>query len=316
MKIKSYTPFILGSIGVVLLGVFFLYKFDYDLKTACVIEPSKRFEIRAPDPGDFGGSFVDQLCVAEGQRVKQGDVIAVLTNLKLEGSIAEQRTQIATVEKQIVEARGRGDQNAVNQAVMEKKKAEEVLARYEAIRDELAIQAPFAGTVLIPEGSKANEQADRRGILALKKGSFVMPGETICSVSNTDEVMVYAVVHHSDIAQVQPPREGQPGARVSLRMYSYPDRTFTGAVFKKPQAYQEFIRNPVLLHPFGGEVVVKGSGEPVGHFFVVNISIDNPEGALIPGMTGWAKIHAGKRTLSQRLWLFLRQKTRILFRHG
>lgn len=312
MKLSAHSLYVLLPLAAVGLIFSLFFKFDYNIKTPSVIEPSKRVELRATYPG----GFVDKLCVEEGQRVKQGAVVAVLTNISLERAIAEQHTQIATLEKQLVEASGRRKQNEVNQVKAQQEEAQKVAAKLEATRDDLTLRAPFSGTVLIPEESKLDEKNQRRDVLKFKKGSYARPGETICSVSNTDEVTVYTVVHDSDIAQVEPPGENQPGAKVTLRMYAYPDRTFTGAVYKKPQAYNEFIKNPALLHPFGGEVVVKQSGEPVGHFFVVNISIANPEGLLIPGMTGWARIHAGKKTLADRSYGFVRKKIRLLFRAG
>ena len=328
MRIKKHRLYVLGSIGGVLLGLFLFFKMDYEIKTYCVIEPSSRVAIRAPDLGAFGGSFVDELRVVEGERVKQGAPIAVLTNLRLEGALVEQQVQIAVKEKELIEARGRQDQNKVAEIEGIIKSYKEEASKIAAMLDGLTLRAPFTGTVMIPEQAQLaqdkQEGQDRKEVvlakkdtIGLKKGAYVnAKDDPICSICDTDKVVVRAVVLDYDIANVAPPDASRPGARVTLRLHSNPDRRFEGAVLKKPVAYREFVKDmdPALLAVFGGVVAVNHWGEPMDHYFVVVISIDNAEGVLRPGMTGWAKIHAGRKTLGQRSWAVLRQKARDMFR--
>jgi hypothetical protein len=284
---------------------------DYLIKTPCILEPSRREDIRAKDPG----GFLDKLNVAEGQRVKKGEVIAVLTNIDLEREVAEIGTQIAMLQKQLIEAMGRGDQNEVSQIKLTIEQYHKEAAHKRAQLDGLTLSAPFNGTVMIPEESKTQEQTDK-DILTRKKGTRVMSGDKlpICKIGDTDKVIVHAVVLDYNIGDVAPPDESTPGARVTLRTYAYPNRAFEGTVLKKTQSYQEYIKNLALLSPFGGEVALKQSGEPMDHYFVVDVSIDNSDGLLKPGMTGYAKIHAGRKTLGQRFLGFLKQKIRVMFR--
>lgn len=300
MQIKKERLYVLGGIAAVLLGLFLFLKLDYRLKNACVIEPSKRVELRASFPG-----FVDELNVQEGQRVEKDQVIAVLKNLDIERTIAEKRAQIAVLDRQIVEARGKGDQSEVNKLLVTKEQAEKEAAELNAVLNELTIRAPFSGTILLPQGTAA-QPVD----LQLNKGRYVQKGDTICAIGNIDEVIVRAVVHDADIHDVQ------INAPVQLRLYAYPNRIFEGVVKTKSPATHEFIESLPLLHPFGGEVVVHQTGEPIEKYFEVDITINNHEGLLKPGMTGWAKIYAGRKTLGQRFFAFLKQKARIIFRIG
>jgi putative peptide zinc metalloprotease protein len=300
MKIKRHRLYVLGAIGVIILGFFFLYRLDYKLKNACVIEPSARVEIRAPWDG-----FIEQFDVVEGQRVEKGGVIAVLKNRDIERNIADCLANIEVKKRQIDKANGEQDLTAAQQYKIEKVELEKELEEFQAIHKDLTIRAPFACTILIPAGTGS------RGIsLRLNKGRFVKKGETICGIGDIEEVMVRAVVNDADI------RDVQTSAPVALRMYAYPHRTFEGAVTKKSPATHEFIDSLPLLHPFGGEVVVKSTGEPIEKFFEVDISISNQEGLLKPGMTGWAKIYAGRKTLGERLWAFIKQKAQVMFRIG
>ncbi len=300
MKIKKERLYIAGGILAVLLGFFALYKMDYKLKNACVIEPSKRSEIRA----SFSG-FLDDLRIAEGQLVEKDTVLCVLKNLDLERTIAQRQAEIVVKEREILEAKGRNDEPEVNKLLVTKKQKEEEVAKLSGIFADLTVKAPFSGAVLLPEGHTSKPVE-----LQLLKGAFLQKGDPICAIGNIDEVVVRAVVHDANISDVQ------VGAPVSLRMYSHPDRTFEGVVRKKSPATHESINSLPLLHPFGGEVVVKQTGEPIEKYFEVDITINNHDRLLKPGMTGWAKIYAGRKSFGQRIWAFIKQKAQVMFKLG
>jgi hypothetical protein len=100
-------------------------------------------------------------------------------------------------------------------------------------------------------------------------------GEVLVEVADTDPVRVELEVHERDIADVQ------TDFPVSLKVRSLPFDRFSGRVSQIAATADTIDGNP---------------------HFRIRTEIANPEGALKPGMTGYAKIACGKRSLASLIF--------------
>ncbi|MFN0121599.1 MAG: efflux RND transporter periplasmic adaptor subunit [Blastocatellia bacterium] len=115
-------------------------------------------------------------------------------------------------------------------------------------------------------------------------GRFFQKGEEICRVADTRQLLLRVQVPEREIGDV---RLRQP---VRLKVRSFPDRTFFGAVSK-----------------IGGESELDENRQAT---YRVELTIENNEGVLRPGMTAFARIEFNHQMIGQTLWHKLKQALR------
>lgn len=120
-------------------------------------------------------------------------------------------------------------------------------------------------------------------------GQYFQKGAEICRIADTRQLLVRIQVPEREIGDVR------AGAGVRLKTLAFPDRTFNGAVTK-----------------IGGESETDPQGQTT---YRVELTIENSEGLLRPGMTAFARIdfdrqmvwrillHKVKQTLRPELWM-------------
>ncbi len=120
-------------------------------------------------------------------------------------------------------------------------------------------------------------------------GQFFQKGAEICRVADTRQLLVRIQVPEREIGDV---RVGHP---VRLKARAFPDQTFNGSVTK-----------------IGGESESDQSGQTI---YRVELTVENGEGMLRPGMTAFARIdfdrqmigrillHKVKQALRPELWM-------------
>lgn len=121
-------------------------------------------------------------------------------------------------------------------------------------------------------------------------GRFFQKGEEICRVADTRQLLLRIQVPEREIGDVH---VGHP---VRMKVRSFPDRLFSGVVSK-----------------IGGESELDENRQAT---YRVELTIENNDGALRPGMTAFARIefsrqmigqivlHKLKQALRPELWLF------------
>jgi multidrug resistance efflux pump len=136
----------------------------------------------------------------------------------------------------------------------------------------LTVTAPHAGVIATP---RLREQV----------GRYVNPGDLIAQVHAVEIVRAEIGVSERDLGVVQ------TGERAVLRLRAYPDRSFEGTVTRVAPAADS------------GDVAA-------GRVVRVRVDIPNAGGTLKPGLTGYARIYAGRRpaldVLTRRFRHFLR----------
>jgi putative peptide zinc metalloprotease protein len=103
-----------------------------------------------------------------------------------------------------------------------------------------------------------------------KLGLYLKKGDLFATVENDSSLRVEFDIPESDVG------EFQAGASVRIKIWTYPDRIFTGTVSEIAPAVDS-------AHENGGEVLK------------VTTFIDNKDGLLKSGMTGFGKIDGGTK---------------------
>ncbi len=115
-------------------------------------------------------------------------------------------------------------------------------------------------------------------------GKYLAKGAEVCRVANTSQMRVRIQVPEREIGDVK------EGAEVRLKTRALPDRIFTGRVDK-----------------IGGEAEPDENKQMT---YRVELLVDNQDGALKPGMTAFARISFGRKTVGWILWHKFKQALR------
>ncbi|HUM02219.1 MAG TPA: efflux RND transporter periplasmic adaptor subunit [Thermoanaerobaculia bacterium] len=193
----------------------------------------------------------------EGDLVRAGDVVATLRDDVYRAAAAEARAAEQIAEADVARHRAEGNAGASGQAAARR---DEMRARAAWAEERLAgtqLRAPEAGIVLTPR-------------LDERVGQLLAAGAELAVLAETSALLVEVAIPEDDAARLA---AGQP---VSVKMNSYPTRTFRGSVSRV------------------GAVVHAEAGE---RFVIAETRVENPESLLKPGMLGKAKVSTGRRPL-------------------
>jgi len=275
----------LMTLGAIVCGIFAAACFvPVQLKITRVgaVQLAEPEEVRPEVPG-----FIAEVLVQEGDRVATGQPIVRLTNRDLEQtrSAAEQRWRAA--EAQLQRAIGL-DHPA------EQKQLESLVAQYRAKLAEserdvaaLTLRAHQGGSVLTTDKTVLTRQA------AGLPGRLLRQGELFCDIVRLDPMRIKIALNERQVRYVE---QGNP---VKLQADAYPGRTFTGQIATKPLMFVGQDMPPAFSARRAGDVPTgydhQGREVPLERVFTAEIEVQNPDGILRPGMTGRARIEAGRR---------------------
>jgi len=193
----------------------------------------------------------------EGDQVIAGQALARLDDREYRLRREEARTQLVAAERLIAQAEAAGDPR---RAAVERERLERLQAELTAADVALAetvLRAPEAGVILTPR-------------LRERRGERLEAGAALCTLAALDALEAEIGVPESEAAYV---REGMPA---EVRLYRDPAKTLHGEVHRLHPAAEER----------DGEIVV-----------VARVPLTNPDGVLLPGMGGRARIVAGRGPL-------------------
>jgi cobalt-zinc-cadmium efflux system membrane fusion protein len=210
---------------------------------------------------------VATLRAAPGQRVRAGEVLAVLESPEV-GHLRAEENQAAALlaiarenhgRERRLEEQGISSRKEVLEAEAELRRAQAALRsareRLQALGaaggsgSRFSVTAPFSGTVVAREASP---------------GEMAAPEDTLFVVADLSRVWIELDVFERDLARVR------AGQRVDVATAAYPGRLFPGRI----------------VHV--GEVL-----DPGKRTVRARVEVPNPEGALKPGMFATARIQAG-----------------------
>ena len=207
------------------------------------------------------GERIMALHADKGDRVREGELLAVVDHTLLshgvaqaEAGVAAARSNLANFEIEYRRAERLVAQEAISRQQYDARKtqyenAQSALQQAEAILEQARrqyrnafIRAPFSGVI-----------SNR----FVELGDMVAPGAPVFGLVQMDAMRVMAQVSEHEFARIL------AGQEARLKIASLPDRIFLGRVTKKM---------PIL--------------DPVSRLATVEVSFPNPEGFLVAGMFG------------------------------
>ncbi len=250
-----------------------------------VLKPAKPQEVYAEVPGRLV-----ELKVRDAEWVKQGDVIATLSNPeKMRERTSLQEQQRSSWYK----AQWFGHNDSRESRAMQRQ------------NEQMALD-------LEPMINKVSEQIGKLTLFAERDGQvmgvphketlgqWVKPGKPFCEVGDPKKLEAHLILDQGDIELIRVNRKAW------IKIYGDSEVTWKSQVGEIAERNREEIP-PELSNLAGGEVATKqdpktGQAKPLNAVFEVIIPIDNPDLVLQPSQRGFAKIDAGTHTLGWWLW--------------
>ena len=242
---------------------------EVSVSSAGVVEPLATVEVKSKASGE-----VLELLVETGDLVEAGTLMVRidprtvrnrLDQANAELKAAQSRRGIATTQKQRVEllrAKGTLTQADLEQVVLDLANAEaQVVTSRVSVEnariavDDTDIRAPISGTVIFKPVEKGQ-------VISSPTQDFA-GGTLLMQMADLSEVQIRSLVDETDIGKIR------PGMSAIVSVASYPNQPFPGEVLKvEPQAVVE--QNVTM--------------------FAVLVSIQNPDGLLLPGMNAEVEV--------------------------
>ena len=286
-QLRQFTRPALITASLIALTVLLLnVPFNDTMSRACVVEPLRPLDVRAPHAG-----FVAWVHVQHDQRVEPGRVLVSLDSPELTLELARADAARRESDVRLARARAAGNQATVNEVTAEAAQAGELYSAAERNVHELAVIAPQEAVVLTecPEDLK---------------GRYVNKGDLLLRLSRPGEVKVALELSQHEAERVA------FGSLASLRVRSLPAQTFQGRVTHKARAAST--NTPaVLTTQHGGEVAVRRTDrgwKTAQTVYRAEMEVADASTLLRPGMSGRSRIPLGRTTLCSWLWHTVRDQ--------
>lgn len=300
-----------------------LFPYPYDASGSFVVLPNARADVRALTPGD-----VREVYVREGDRVKAGQVVARVADDVERAAIASSEASLAklTAELSIAREGGKSEEiaEAEQQVAVAAKKLEfsrreaerlkvafgkkaisdqeyqnaRALAEvdeqklFEARKHLISVSAPARNEKISSiEAEMQREQAQLdlhkkllddtqikapiagrvvSGTLRYAVGDYLERGRQIATIEDAAQLLVQVRIPENDVGDIA------VGDRAAARAWAFPDRSYPGTV---------------------REIAPSAEKGEYGNVVRVILAIDQPDGRLLPEMTGYAKVSAAQLPL-------------------
>jgi RND family efflux transporter MFP subunit len=196
---------------------------------------------------------VSKVLVREGDRVKRGDVIAELADWepRMALAAAEAKYQAALLQMNRALAANDGTEAGVQRVQADYWQSE--VTRDQERLDQTQLRSPIDGVLATPH-------------VETMVGRRLQFGDTFAEVVDTSRTIVDVAIDDADAGLLR------TGARVAIKLNSFPTRTFRGEV-----------------------TIVSPKATLVGdsRVFYARVAVPNPDGAIRTGMEGQGKVRAG-----------------------
>ena len=259
------------------------------------VTPDELHRVVIPDTQ----GFLQEILVRDGQRVKAGDVLAVLSNPKLEIKLrlneADQALRYQQQNALIAQLSEIGNPKEDSSADWQQCEHElKSLIREQRTlkeqRDRLILRAPAAGVVM--------------GLLAPEeKGKWLEKETELCRIGNDEALRAVVLLDPADHAEVR------PSSQAWIRIHGSLDKQCTGMVTGISQVEAKNVP-AALSSKVAGDIPtqhdpVTNTDKPLGQHYLVTVQLRTIEGVIHPGVLGRVKIEVEPRSLSWRLRRYL-----------
>lgn len=226
------------------------------------LDPDRTAHVTSLVPGQL-----TRVQAALGDRVKEGEVLASLRSVEL----GETRSDLSRAQAEVEVARAHLERQETLREEGIGSEREYMNAKAELARAEAALSSARRRLGVYGRGGSGSGTVLRSpldGEVITRDatvGEVVGPEEVLFTVADLDPVWVVGQAYQRDAGRME------RGARATLRLPAYPDRTWEGEVSYVAPAMDEHTRT-----------------------LPVRVVLDNPEGKLRPGLFGEMRVHAGR----------------------
>jgi biotin carboxyl carrier protein len=205
---------------------------------------------------------LEKSLVAPGDLVSRDQVMARLDGREIRWELAGLTADYNRAGKQRDAAMAAHNVPNAQQAKLEMERLELKIRLLEHRAENLEIKSPLNGIVVSGDLEKA-------------EGAPLSIGQTLFEIAPLDQMIVEIAVPEEDVAYVK------AGDEVVVRLDAYPERRWTGTVSK--------------IHP-------RAEIREDRNVFVAELTFENPDRLLRPGMNGHAKVTGPRRPLAWNLF--------------
>jgi putative peptide zinc metalloprotease protein len=286
-KVKKVRAASFAAVAIVVVVGILSIPTPLRVQGSLVLTAAKPARIYADVPGRL-----EKVEKRDGERVKKGDVIAVLSNpdkLREREDLQEKHDEAFVKAAFFGVGAGASVDSYAQQKHFEEQaeKLEPVITKVHEQIANLTLVAPRDGIVM---GTPHRE----------KLGQWIKPGKPFCEVADPHLLEAHLIIDQGDIDIVKADR------RAWVKVYGDSEVTFVSKVGEVAKRNREEIP-PELSNVAGGEIATKqdpktGEAKPITAVYEVTIPLANPDLKLQPGLRGFAKIDGGTHTLAWWLW--------------
>lgn len=280
----------------------------WHIESACLLEPENVKHVYITIPG-----HLEELHATPGQRVKAGDLLAVLHNPELDDQLdqlkVEEDTLIQSVRTYAEIKNFQELHLAEEKLVSVRKKIQEL----EEQRKQLRLVAPIDGIVVAPPRTERPKRDVTRQDLASWYGTPLDPRNkdslldqrthvlSIAPTENLQAVLVIDQGHRDDV---------QVGDPVELKFDHLPNRTYSATVETISDRNLEFAP-PALSNKASGELPTvtdsQGRERLTSSAYQATVLIREDPELMRSGLKGWAQFEIDRRTAGEHIWRYIRK---------
>ncbi|MDR3634808.1 MAG: HlyD family efflux transporter periplasmic adaptor subunit [Isosphaeraceae bacterium] len=284
-KVKKARAASFVAVAVAIVAGILLIPTPFRVQGTLVLTAAKPAEIYAEVPGRLV-----EINVKDGEWVKEGDLIATLSNPE---KLRERATNQEQSQVSFAKAAWFGQLPDLGSRA-QAKQHEELVAKLEPVITKLNEQI-----------GKLNLYAPRDGqVMGMphreKIGMYVKPGKPFCEVGDPHKLEAHLILDQGDIDLIAVNR------RAWVKIYGDSEITWKSYVGEVARRNREEVP-PELSNAAGGDIATKqdektGAAKPITAVYEVIIPIDNSDLKLQPGLRGFAKIDGGTYTFGWWVW--------------
>jgi putative peptide zinc metalloprotease protein len=248
-----------AAVAVVLVS-----PFASKVSSEFILEPASNTEVRALVSGR-----VREVKIRPGDSVRAGDVLAELTNPEISARAAVAAGELGLNESDLRTAQASSEFAAAGRAsaAHDQLGAEVTVAQTKLA--ELTLRAPASGVVATPD-------------LIAQPGEFVKEGDDVLRIVDRNNMRARILVRDWEVQDIA------VGQRAEIQVVAHPYRSYEGRI-------ERILPAAAADRPVTQQAKLERQGQQIANYFAVEMVIPNPDGTLIEGMTGSAKI-SGKRS--------------------
>jgi len=215
-----------------------------------------------------------------GDKVKKGEVLAVLESTTMQAQLDEANASLSEAEREYNRQAALWKQGVTSRALLDSADAQlkAARARVDQIRinmNDMVVRAPFDGTI----ATKNTEVGEVISSVTLGQVSGTLPAGAICTIVDLNTLEVVADVNEGSIGQL---REGQPA---EVTVDAFPNRKWRGVL------------RQIIPTADRAKAIVQ-----------VKVQIVNPDARLLPEMSATASFLQAPRSESElreppRIWI-------------